>query len=111
MILTMRTTAWTLLFALLLQVVAGAAWALQADRGSPMPAHCHEPVSAVAADDHSAADLVHARQPPLESHHCCAVGLGAGAPSPWLTLPRATPISQPAVWASLSLSPDLRPPI
>jgi hypothetical protein len=110
----MRPAVWTLLLALLLQVFAGSAWALQSSTGSMRPTHCHEPVAPVSAgpaSDGNSDEHRHSPQKSLDSHHCCAVGLGTALPSLVQPLPTSTPARQQTAWASLSLSPDLRPPI
>ena len=115
----MRHTAWTLLFALLLQLVAGSAWARHGLEPSPAAAHCHEPVVQGTA----AAQAHHAQSPAApqgkvqhltvqaDSHHCCAVGLGTGVQAWLLPLPQAAPSTRHGPWFSRSLRPDLRPPI
>ena len=110
----MHRTVWTLLFALLLQLVAGSAWALR----SPHPSHCPANDHALMAHEaspgdahHPSTDKTHTATVQHDSHHCCAVGLGAGIPALLQPLPQAAPTSQHGPWASLSLRPDLRPPI
>lgn len=112
----MRRTVWTLLFALLLQLVLGSAWAMRvAPSNHPAPS-CHEMVSfqqgkpdAHAA--HGAHDKVPAQSAQIDSHHCCAVGLGIGIQTLLLPLPQALPTSPHSPWASVSMRPNLRPPI
>ncbi len=110
----MRRTVWTLLFALLLQLLAGSAWALRSERSSHPPATCHDAAVHQAAPTdthHASGDTTHAATVQHDSHHCCAVGLVAGIPALLQPLPQAAPNSQHGPWASLSLRPDLRPPI
>ena len=118
----MRHTVWTLLLALLLQLLAGSAWAW---RAAPTQGHvptCHDVVAAAGADSHMAqaslaatvpgtTDPTHLVSTHADSHHCCAVGLGVGKQPLLRPLPQAAPTSQHGPWASLSLRPDLRPPI
>ena len=114
MIRTMRRTVWTLLIALLLQLLAGSAWALRSPHSGHAPATCHEalPHEAAPADAHPpSGDTKHAATLQHDSHHCCAVGLGAGMPVLLQPLPQSAPSSRHGPWASLSLRPDLRPPI
>ena len=115
----MRRTVWTLLMALLLQLLAGSAWAWRAAQAhSHTPhgtavVHCHgvaEPPTS-ATDTQRSAEPISGASMQADSHHCCAVGLALDVavwPSP---LPQAPPLGQHTAWASLSLPPDLRPPI
>ena len=110
----MRRTVWTLLFAMLLQLLAGSAWALRLPHNSHPPAACHDTATHVAAPadaHHPSGDTRHAGAVQHDSHHCCAVGLGAGKQAPLQPLPQAAPTSQHSRWTSLSQRPDLRPPI
>ena len=112
-----RPTLWTLLFALLLQLLAGSAWAWRgpqaSDHTTPVQtAHCHDTVAPdPSRDSHHAAGPSHSASVQADSHHCCAVGLAATVQTPLQSLPQAPPVSQHGPWASLSLRPDLRPPI
>lgn len=117
----MHRTIWTLLLALLLQLGVGSAWAVRL----PTAAACHEAVATVTADVHTHhaahplgnADHRDAHPTPTgtphatDSHHCCVVGLGVGAQPQWVPLPHPAPEAPHRSWASLSLRPDLRPPI
>ena len=124
----MRPTLWTLLFALLLQLLAGSAWAwrsapasapagqLQATHVQAMQlqaAHCHDTVAPQASthDTPHAPGHAHGGSAPPDSHHCCAIGLGPTVQPLLQSLPQAPPTGQHGPWASLSLKPDLRPPI
>lgn len=113
----MRHTLWTLLCALLLQVLGGSAWAVPPGQARAVPAPCHESVAAPAmahaahAPHASADDEAQAAHLSHSSHHCCAVGLGVGLAPASQALPHSPPVSTPAAWASLCLRPDLRPPI
>jgi len=112
----MRRTVWTLLAALLLQLVLGSAWAMQATPSHRPAPSCHETVGLQRADSdthaaHAAPGKVPAPSVQADSHHCCAVGLGVGAQPQLPPLPQALPASPHRPWASLSLRPDLRPPI
>lgn len=114
-------TVWTLLFAMLLQLLASSAWAWRMPTAAAPVMHCHD----MAATDMQHADAqqmasdqnagAHHNHPPVghhaDSHHCCAVGIGTGTSTQLLPLPQAVPHSQHGPWASLSLRPDLRPPI
>lgn len=103
----MRRTLWTLLFAMLLQWLVGSAWAWHAPQAASPAAHCHEVVQTEqAAHPTSHAVSVHA-----DSHHCCAIGLGMGVQVLPVPLPQAAPVSEHGPWVSLSLRPDLPPPI
>lgn len=112
----MRRTVWTVFFALLLQLLAGSGWA---GRAPQTPDHCHAPshhsLQAVPDADMdtaaSDADVTHSLSTQMDGHHCCAVGLGTAACGLLQTLPQARPHRQHGPWLSLSLSPDLRPPI
>ncbi len=114
----MRPTLWTLLFALLLQVLAGSAWAWRSPQADSHTAplhttHCHD----TAAPENSSSDSHHAPgQSPAasaqaDSHHCCAMVLSEAVHAQPQPLPQAPPASRHGPWASLSLRPDLRPPI
>ena len=112
----MRRTVWTLLAALLLQLVLGSAWAMQTTPSHRPAPSCHETVGLQRADSdthaaHAAPGKVPAPSVQADSHHCCAVGLGVGAQPQLPPLPQALPASPHRPWASLSLRPDLRPPI
>ena len=118
----MHRTVWTLLLALLLQLLAGSAWAWRTAPVQGQAPSCHDVVAAAGADSHMAhaspaasapgvTDNTHPVSMQTDSHHCCAVGLGVGVQALLLPLPQAAPTSQHGPWASLSLRPDLRPPI
>mgnify|MGYP000567784487 FL=1 len=109
----MRRTVWTLLFALLLQWFTGGAWALSARQAPDLAVHCHEVlvVNDASATHASPTDSTHAHSGQSDSHHCCAIGLGVGVQAQLLPLPQTLPNSPHGPWASLSLRPDLRPPI
>ena len=114
----MRRTVWTLLIAVLLQLLVGNAWAWRAAQAQGHASHgttvhCHGQAApqAPSADTQHATELPSSASMQGDSHHCCAVGLGLDVavwPSP---LPQAPPLAQHTAWASLSLPPDLRPPI
>lgn len=113
MMMPMRCTLWTLVCALLLQVLGVSAWAIHQPQTPAGPVACHESaVTSVAHGGHEAAsDDAQALHQAHSSHHCCAIGLGMGlAPIPQ-PLPQSAPVSHQPLWASLSLRPDLRPPI
>ena len=134
----MRRTVWTLLTAWLLQLLlASSGWAL----ASAAPAHttanlvaapaCHgigvSELPLPSAEARASAHDAHAtHQAPVhhsnnstsstvhhsaDSHHCCAVGLGLGLAPVLAPLPQAAPVGEALRWASLSMRPDLRPPI
>ena len=112
----MRRTTWTLLIALLLQLVVGSAWALRpvhSIQASGHAVHCHDmaPQATGDSDPQHTTDPVHASTTSPDSHHCCAVGLGSTMQPQPQALPQAVPTSQHGPWVSLSLRPDLRPPI
>ena len=112
----MRPTAWTLLFALLLQLMLGSAWAMRVTSSHHAAPSCHDSVSIQAHGPeghsaHAAQDQAPAHTAQADKHHCCAVGLGTGVQAILLPLPQAVPTSLPSLWVSLSLRPDLRPPI
>ena len=110
--LHMRRTVWTLLIALLLQLVAGSAWAFRDSQHHAMATHCHDTVqSAGPSKPNTAANQTSQGAAQPDTHHCCAVGLGSDNTLQLPPLPQATPTSQQGPWASLSLRPDLRPPI
>ena len=108
----MHRTAWPLMFALLLQLLIGSAWAWPGTPSSQSPAHCHESVMQSAS-----ADNAHSPAGPSQAgawhadHHCCAVGLGMAVQPPLPNLPQGTPNSPQYAWVSQNLRPDLRPPI
>ncbi len=111
-------TVWTLLLAMLLQLLAGSAWAWRVPTAAAPVIHCHDMAADASLADAphmaSAQDTAHPSPQAghhADSHHCCAVGIGTGMPSQLLPLPQAVPCSQHGPWASLSLRPDLRPPI
>ena len=114
----MRRTVWTLVVALLLQLVASSAWALRGPHSPGPTGHCHASVAAGPAVQ--APETAHTLPAPdaastpslqIDSHHCCAVGLGLGLPVLPPPLPQASPHSPLRHWLSWSLRPDLRPPI
>jgi len=112
----MRRTVWTLLFALLLQLVTGGAWAMRTASATHTPPSCHDSVAMPVHKPqghaaHALQDQTPAHAVQADNHHCCAVGLGIGVQAIWMPLPQQTPTSQPPLWVSLSLRPDLRPPI
>jgi hypothetical protein len=105
----MHRTLWTLILALLLQLLAGNSWAAFDSRPSAEhhanPAlHCHEPVT---HDD--AAGQTGSVQ--VGTHHCCAVGVGVAVQVQLPALPQAQPISPLVSWSSWRMRPDLPPPI
>ena len=105
----MHRTLWTLIFALLLQLMAVSSWAVLDHRvgggqeGSAMH-HCHESVT----HDDAASQPSSAQVSP---HHCCAVGIGVEVQVQMPVLPQAQPISPLVSWASWRTWPDLPPPI
>lgn len=108
----MRRTLWTLLCALLLQLAAGSAWAWRSAHDLGHNGHCHETATPSALTQ----DTGHPESPTTANaqtsdHHCCAVGLGSALQAALPPLPQAAPRSRHGPWASLSLRPDLRPPI
>ena len=112
----MRRTVWTLLFAMLLQLVLGSAWAMRSTQPHGHASHCHEVVAMERSTDaapptHAAPNKVKAASIQADSHHCCAIGLGIGIQASLLPLPQATPASPYGSWISQSPRPDLRPPI
>ena len=112
----MHRTVWTLLFALLLQLVLGSAWAMRVTPSHHPAPSCHETVNLQREDTdtlgaHAAHGKVPAPSVQADNHHCCAVGLGVGVQPQLLPLPQAQPASPHSPWASLSVRPDLRPPI
>ena len=113
----MRRTAWILLMSLLLQLLAGSAWAWRATQASgTSPAHathCHVTAAEAAGDsnNHPAPKTAAAAWAQADSHHCCAVGLGSPVQPMLQPLPQTTPASPHTPWASQNLQPDLRPPI
>ncbi len=109
----MRHTVWTLLFALLLQLLAGSAWAWRGAQTTEHSAHCHDTAvqAAGGTDTHHIAGKALSGSSQPDSHHCCAVCIGAAMQPLLPPLPQAAPTSRHGPWASLSLRPDLRPPI
>ena len=109
----MRRTVWILLFTLLMQLVSASAWTMPAPESASHPAHGHETVAqdgtTTATHPQDSAQTSHRHTD--NSHHCCAVGLGTGVQPLLAPLPQAAPTSWHGPWASLSLRPDLRPPI
>jgi len=112
----MRRTVWTLLFALLLQLVTGGAWAMRTASATHTPPSCHDSVAMPVHKPqghaaHALQDQTPAHAVQADNHHCCAVGLGLGVAPPLAPLPQAAPVGVALRWASLSTRPDLRPPI
>lgn len=109
----MRHTVWTLLFALLLQLLAGSAWAWRGAQATEHSAHCHDTAvqAASGTDTHHTAGKALSGSSQPDSHHCCAVCIGWAMQPLLPPLPQAAPTSRHGPWASLSLRPDLRPPI
>ena len=109
----MHRIVWTLLLALLLQLLAGSAWALRGAQATEHSAHCHDSVVQVttSSDTHHSAGQTQTGSVQSDSHHCCAVGLGTVVQPVLSSLPQARPASPCGLWASLQLRPDLRPPI
>ena len=112
----MRRTVWTLLFAMLLQLLLGSAWAMRSTQPHGHTSHCHEVVTMERSthDAHppqATPDKVKAASIQADSHHCCAIGLGIGIQASLPPLPQVTPASLHGSWISQSPRPDLRPPI
>jgi hypothetical protein len=107
----MRRALWPLIFSLLLQLLAGNAWA--GSMGHPQPGHCHDAATsvAVAVGQASSSDAVDVPGSQVDSHHCCAVGQGWLEPPLQAPPPQAAPTALVSSWLSLALRPDLRPPI
>ena len=107
----MRRALWPLIFSLLLQLLAGSAWARS--MGAAQPGHCHDTATSLAVSQDSPSDASNAPAQPLpaDGHHCCAVGLGWLEPPLQSPLPQAAPADLTDFWLSLALRPDLRPPI
>jgi hypothetical protein len=105
----MHRTIWTLILALLLQLLAGSSWASSDSRSSDehlasTALHCHEPVMHDEAASQTGSVQVSA-------HHCCAVGVGVAVQVQLPALPQAQPISPLVSWSSWRMRPDLPPPI
>ena len=105
----MHRTLWTLILALLLQLMAGSSWAALDGRPSDehyasTAHHCHEPV----ANDQAAGQTSNAQ---VSTHHCCAVGVGVAVQVQMPVLPQAQPIGPLVSWSSWRMRPDLPPPI
>ena len=105
----MHRTLWTLILALLLQLMAGSSWAVRDERPNDehhtsTAHHCHEPV----ANDDLAGQTSNAQ---VSTHHCCAVGVGVAVQVQMPVLPQAQPISPLVSWSSWRMRPDLPPPI
>lgn len=104
----MQRTLWTLILALLLQLMAGSSWALVdarvADGRDASPAHhCHEQMAHDDAAGQGSAQV--------SNHHCCAMGIGVGVQVLIPVLPQAQPIGPLVSWVSWRTWPDLPPPI
>lgn len=111
-----RRAIWPLVFALLLQWLMGSAWAMRGAPAAGLASACHETAAIQSVDvephpAHAAEGKVSNHTVQTDSHHCCAIGFGASAQPLPPPLPQAIPASQHRDWASLSLRPDLRPPI
>lgn len=106
-------TAWTLLFGLLLQLLAGSAWAWRGPQTTKHSGHCQDTVVQIAsaANAQHAESKNHAGPDMADPHHCCTVGVGMAIETVPQPLPQAMPTSQQTLWASLSLRPEQRPPI
>lgn len=105
----MHRTLWTLILALLLQLMAGSSWAVLDERHSDehyasTAHHCHEPV----ANDQAAGQNGNAQ---VNTHHCCAVGVGVAVQLQMPAQPQAQPTSPLVSWSSWRMRPDLPPPI
>jgi len=111
-----RRAIWPLVFALLLQWLMASAWAMRGAPATGLASACHEAAVIQIADveqhhAHAAQGKAPNHTAQTDSHHCCAVGFGANVQPLLPLLPQAIPASQHRDWASLSLRPDLRPPI
>lgn len=111
-----RHAIWPLVFVLLSQWFMGSAWAMRGVPATGLASACHEvAVSQISDLEQHHAPAAQGKAPThtaqADSHHCCAVGLGAAVQPLLLPLPHAIPASPHSPWASLSLRPDLRPPI
>ena len=108
----MHRTVWILLFTLLMQLVSASAWTMPTPEAASHPGHCHETLAQDATTTAAhPQDSAQTSQRHTDSHHCFAVGLGACVQPLLAPLPQAAPTSRHGPWASLSLRPDLRPPI
>jgi hypothetical protein len=109
----MRRALWPLIVSLLLQLMAGGAWA---GKLGPAPSgHCHD-ASALFVEPAAQADpaeAVDAQSPgqQADGHQCCAVGLAWLEPPLQSPPPQTAPAELTDSWLSLALRPDLRPPI
>lgn len=104
----MNRTLWTLIFAMVLQLIAGGAWAWvdshsENGRDASPALHCSEQMVHDDAPEQSGVQVC--------TYHCCAVGIGARLQVQIPALPQAQPISLPIWWASWRTRPDLPPPI
>lgn len=79
---------------------------------------CHDHQAPASAETSPKLDAVDSSQPSSGTcatldncHHCCAVGLGMYVPMLAQPLPSAAPVNAWTHGTSLSLRPDLRPPI
>ncbi len=110
---TMHRTLWTLLFALLLQLLVGTAWGGRSSPADSGSAHCHTMVhdATAASDEHPTVDSSHTPERQQHNHHCCAMGTVAPEQALVVPWPQAIPSGPHGSWASVSLPPDLRPPI
>ena len=131
----MRRTVWTLLIVWLLQLLLANSWALASatvahagphssawavhachDSGAPTSGHAAEVVHTASQPEPDGQQPAHSTHNPAsatsaDSHHCCAVGLSLGSAALLAPLPQAAPQSVSLPWVSLSVRPDLRPPI
>jgi hypothetical protein len=109
----MRRALWPLIVSLLLQLLAGSAWA--GGTGPAQSGHCHDAASSsvVAVFQASPSDAGDAPVQSMQAdgHQCCAVGLGGLEQPPQSPPPQAAPADLTDFWLSLALRPALRPPI
>lgn len=118
MIKIMRSFSWLLILLVLFRLGWGTAMAMPAHTAAPgehpvmAASACHEHTAPAAAGDPTPQSPATALWSSLDDcHHCCAVGLASPAPTLWPPTPETPSNSAIERWNSVSVRPDLRPPI
>lgn len=118
MIKTMRSFSWLLILLVLFRLGSGTAMAMPTHTTAPSErpvmtaSACHEHTTPAQAGDLTSKSPETVLWSSLDDcHHCCAVGLVSPMPTLWPPTPETPSNSAIEGWNSVSVRPDLRPPI